>query len=105
MVGHVAVHNRHWVADFTHVKSWSATVYVALVVDTFSQRFAGWPAATVKESVFVLDAPEMVICQHDLDHPPLQPSELIHHSDAGPQDTSRDRACSTGSCLPLPPPG
>ncbi|MER6106513.1 DDE-type integrase/transposase/recombinase [Streptomyces sp. NPDC001832] len=46
--------NRCWVADFTHVKTWSATVYVAFVVDTFSRRILGWSAATVKETVFVL---------------------------------------------------
>ncbi|MFJ5153941.1 IS3 family transposase, partial [Streptomyces sp. NPDC088353] len=51
-----AAPNRCWVADFTHVKTWSATVYVAFVVDTFSRRIVGWSAATVKETVFVLDA-------------------------------------------------
>ncbi|MFJ1744598.1 IS3 family transposase [Streptomyces microflavus] len=30
-----AAPNRCWVADFTHVKTWSAVVYVAFVVDTF----------------------------------------------------------------------
>jgi len=33
-----AAPNRYWVADFTHVKTWSAAVYVAFVVDTFSRR-------------------------------------------------------------------
>ena len=28
--------NRCWVADFTHVKTWSGVVYVAFVVDTYS---------------------------------------------------------------------
>lgn len=34
--------NRCWVADFTHVKTWAAVVYVAFVVDTFSRRIVGW---------------------------------------------------------------
>ncbi|MFF9143223.1 IS3 family transposase [Streptomyces albogriseolus] len=83
-----AAPNRCWVADFTHVKTWSAVVYVAFVVDTFSRRIVGWSAATVKETVFVLDALEMAIWQRDRDQQPFQPGELIHHSDAGSQYTS-----------------
>ncbi|MGW5434948.1 IS3 family transposase, partial [Streptomyces sp. NPDC004059] len=83
-----AAPNRCWVADFTHVKTWSATVYVAFVVDTFSRRIVGWSAATVKETVFVLDALEMAIWQRDRDQQSVQPGELIHHSDAGSQYTS-----------------
>jgi hypothetical protein len=40
--------NRCWVADLTHVKTWSDVVYVAFVVDTFSRRIVGWSAATSK---------------------------------------------------------
>ncbi|MCP9994386.1 IS3 family transposase [Streptomyces albogriseolus] len=80
--------NRCWVADFTHVKTWAGVVYVAFVVDTFSRRIVGWSAATVKETVFVLDALEMAIWQRDRDQHPVQPGELIHHSDAGSQYTS-----------------
>ncbi|WSC18080.1 DDE-type integrase/transposase/recombinase [Streptomyces brevispora] len=75
-------------ADFTHVKAWSAVVYVAFVVDTFSRRIVGWSAATVKETVFVLDALEMAVWQRDRDHHPIQSGKLIHHSDAGSQFTS-----------------
>ncbi|MFE7046729.1 IS3 family transposase, partial [Streptomyces atratus] len=80
--------NRCWVADFTHIKTWSGVVYAAFVVDTFSRRIVGWSAATVKETVFVLDALEMAIWQRDRDQHPIQPGELIHHSDAGSQYTS-----------------
>ncbi|WPW26452.1 IS3 family transposase [Streptomyces atratus] len=80
--------NRCWVADFTHIKTWSGVVYAAFVVDTFSRRIVGWSAATVKEAVFVLDALEMAIWQRDRDQHPIQPGELIHHSDAGSQYTS-----------------
>ncbi|WP_393101724.1 IS3 family transposase [Streptomyces sp. LN325] len=83
-----AAPNRCWVADFTHVKTWSATVYVAFVVDTFSRRIVGWSAATVKETVFVLDALEMAVWQRDRDQQAVQPGKLIHHSDAGSQYTS-----------------
>ncbi|WP_431993997.1 IS3 family transposase, partial [Streptomyces albogriseolus] len=80
--------NRCWVADFTHVRAWAGVVYVAFVVDTFSRRIVGWSAATVKETVFVLDALEMAIWQRDRDQHPVRPGELIHHSDAGSQYTS-----------------
>jgi putative transposase len=80
--------NRCWVADFTHVKTWSATVYVAFVVDTFSRRIAGWSAATVKETVFVLAALEMAMWQRDRNQQPVHPEELNHHSDAASQYTS-----------------
>ncbi|MGI5254434.1 IS3 family transposase [Actinacidiphila glaucinigra] len=80
--------NRCWVADFTHVKTWAGVVYVAFVVDTFSRRIVGWSAATVKETVFVLDALEMAIWQRDREQHPVHPGELIHHSDAGSQYTS-----------------
>nr|WP_240509678.1 IS3 family transposase [Streptomyces malaysiense] len=77
--------NRCWLADFTHVKTFAGVVYVAFVVDTFSRRIVGWSAAAVKETVFVLDALEMAIWQRDRDQHPIQPGELIHHSDAGSQ--------------------
>ncbi len=82
------VPNRCWVADFTHVETFTGVVYVAFVVDAFSRRIAGWSAATVKETVFVLDALEMAIWQRDRDQHPIQPGDLVHHSDAGSQDTS-----------------
>ncbi|MGV4891401.1 DDE-type integrase/transposase/recombinase [Streptomyces viridosporus] len=80
--------NRCWVADFTYVKTWSTIVYVAFVVDTFSRRIVGWSAATVKETVFVLDALEMAVWQRDRDQRPIRAGELSHHSDAGSPYTS-----------------
>ncbi|WP_032761470.1 DDE-type integrase/transposase/recombinase, partial [Streptomyces alboviridis] len=76
------------VADFTHVKTWSAVVYVAFVVDTFSRRIVGWSAATSKETRLVLDALDMALWQRDRDEQPHQRGELLHHSDAGSQYTS-----------------
>ncbi len=75
--------NRCWAADFTHVKTWSAVVYVAFVVDTFSRRIVGWSAATTQETQLVLDALEMALWQRDRDKIPYTKGELIHHSDAG----------------------
>ncbi|MFD7769239.1 DDE-type integrase/transposase/recombinase [Streptomyces sp. NPDC059787] len=71
-----------------HSRGSASVIYVAFVVDTFFRRIVGWTAATVKETVFVLDAPEMAIRQRDRGQHPFQPGELIHHSDAGAQYTS-----------------
>ncbi|MFE7814051.1 IS3 family transposase, partial [Streptomyces sp. NPDC057433] len=80
--------NRCWVADFTHISTWSGVVYVAFVVDTFSRRIVGWSAALSKETRLVLDALDMALWQRDRDEHPHQAGELIHHSDAGSQYTS-----------------
>ncbi|WP_344016990.1 IS3 family transposase, partial [Kitasatospora atroaurantiaca] len=80
--------NRCWVADFTHIATWSGVVYVAFVVDTFSRRIVGWAASTSKETRLVLDALDMALWQRDRDGFPHQRGELIHHSDAGSQYTS-----------------
>lgn len=53
--------NRCWVADFTHISTWPAVVYVAFVVDIFSRRIVDWSAATSKETQLVLDAPDMAL--------------------------------------------
>ncbi|MEH0520635.1 IS3 family transposase [Streptomyces stelliscabiei] len=77
--------NRCWVADFTHVATFSGVVYVAFVVDTFSRRIVGWSASTTKQTQLVLDALDMGLWQRDRDQHPYLPGELIHHSDAGSQ--------------------
>src|SRR5215217_3064610 len=38
--------NTCWVADFTYCRTWAGFVYVAFIVDVFSQRIVGWHAAT-----------------------------------------------------------
>lgn len=80
--------NRCWVADFTHVATFSGVVYVAFVVDTFSRRIVGWSASTTKQTRLVLDALDMGLWQRDRDQHPYLPGKLIHHSDAGSQYTS-----------------
>ncbi|MFF3879159.1 DDE-type integrase/transposase/recombinase [Streptomyces sp. NPDC001978] len=77
--------NRCWVADFTHVATWSGVVYVAFVVDTFSRRIVGWSASNSKETRLVLDALEMALWQRDRDGFPYSQGKLIHHSDSESQ--------------------
>ena len=80
-----AAPNRVWVADFTYVGTWSGTVYVSFVVDTFSRRI-GWSAATNKRTPLVLGALEMGLWQRD--RAGQHRHGLIHHSDVGSQYTS-----------------
>ncbi len=38
--------DRLWVADITHVPTWSGCLYPAVVLDTFSRRIVGWSMST-----------------------------------------------------------
>ena len=81
--------NRVWVTDFTYVRTWSpAWVYVAFIVDVFSQRIVAWHASTSKETDLVMIPLRMALWQRDHDGHPVVAKELIHHSDAGSQYTS-----------------
>ena len=78
-----------WVTDFTYVRTWSpAWVYVAFIVDVFSQRIVAWHASTSKHVDLVMTPLRMAIWQRDHDGHPVVGEELIHHSDAGSQYTS-----------------
>jgi putative transposase len=81
--------NRVWVTDFTYVRTWSpAWVYVAFIVDVFSQRIVAWHASTSKVTDLVMTPLRMAIWQRDHEGHPVAAGELIHHSDAGSQYTS-----------------
>ena len=78
-----------WVADFTYVRTWAGFVYVAFVVDVFSQAIVGWHAATTQgDRAGRLTALQMAIWRRDHDGHPVATGELIHHTDAGSQYTS-----------------
>jgi len=40
--------NRVWVTDFTYCRTWAGWVYVAFIVDVYSQRIVAWHAQTTK---------------------------------------------------------
>jgi len=79
--------NRRWAAHFTHVATWSGTVYVAFVADICSRAIVGWCASTNKRTRFVLDALQMALWRRDRDGRPVG-AGLVHHCDAGSQYTS-----------------
>ena len=83
-----AAPNQAWVTDFTYVRTWAGFVYVAFILDVFSQRIVAWHAATCKDTELVMTPLRMALWQRDRDGHPVVPGELIHHSDAGSQYTS-----------------
>ena len=84
-----AAPNRVWVTDFTYVRTWSpAWVYVAFIVDVFSQRIVAWHASTSKATDLVMIPLRMAIWQRDHEGHRVVASQLVHHSDAGSQYTS-----------------
>jgi putative transposase len=76
--------NRLWVADFTYVSTWAATVYVAFAIDVFSRKILGWRASTSKETDLVLDAIDAGLRDRRY-RPGAGVDKLVHHSDAGSQ--------------------
>lgn len=83
-----AAPNRKWVTDFTYCRTWAGFVYVAFILDCFSQRIVAWHASTTKTTELVMTPLRMAIWQRDRDGHPTSAGELICHSDAGSQYTS-----------------
>ena len=74
-----------WVTDFTYVRTWAGWVYVAFILDVFSQRIVAWHAQTTKHVELVMIPLRMALWERDRDGRPVGPGQLIHHSDAGSQ--------------------
>jgi putative transposase len=71
--------NQLWVADITHVATWSGFVYVAFVIDVFARRIVGWRVARSMRTELVLDALEQAVWARG------GAQGVIHHSDRGIQ--------------------
>jgi putative transposase len=80
--------NTRWVADFTYCRTWAGFVYVAFVVDVFAQRIVGWHAASTKHTDLVLTPLRIALWDRQRQGTPVEPGQLLHHSDAGSQYTS-----------------
>ncbi|MFT3832579.1 MAG: IS3 family transposase [Micropruina sp.] len=77
-----------WVTDFTYVRTWAGWVYVAFILDVFSQRIVAWHAQTTKHVDLVMIPLRMALWERDRQGHPVGPKQLRHHSDAGSQYTS-----------------
>ena len=80
--------NTRWVADFTYCRTWAGFVYLAFIVDVFSQRIVGWHAASDRRTDLVLIPLRIALWDRDRQGQPIAPGALVHHSDAGSQYTS-----------------
>ena len=74
-----------WVTDFTYVRTWAGWVYVAFILDVFSQRIVAWHAQTSKHTDLVMIPLRMALWERDRQGHTVEPGQLIHHSDAGSQ--------------------
>jgi putative transposase len=54
----VSAPDRLWVADITYLPTWSATLYLAIVLDAFSRRIVGWAMEEHLRTELVLQALE-----------------------------------------------
>jgi transposase InsO family protein len=71
--------NQLWVADITHVATWSGFAYVAFVTDVFARYIVGWRVAKSMRTDLVLDALEQALWSRG------RVEGAIHHSDRGSQ--------------------
>ena len=68
--------DQRWVADFTHVPTWSGFLYLAVVLDVWNRRVVGWAMTPHMRSDLVIQALDMAAAQ--------RPGRgVIHHSDPG----------------------
>jgi transposase InsO family protein len=58
------------------------------VVDVCAQRIVGWHAATPKVTDLVLNPLRIALWDRDRQGTPVEPGQLVHHSDAGSRYTS-----------------
>lgn len=82
-----AVPDQVWIADLTHVSTWSGWGYTAFVVDCFSQRILGWAVASSMSDRLVRDALSMAVWVREHHGHPIG-QRVVHHSDKGSQYTS-----------------
>ncbi len=77
-----------WVMDFTYCRTWAGWVYVAFIVDVYSQRIVDWHAQTTKHVELVMIPLRIALWERGRQGHPIQPDQLRAHSDAGSQYVS-----------------
>ena len=88
--------NRLWVADLIYVKTHTAWVYIAFLIDVFSRFVVGWQASRSLRTELALDALEMAIWSRR----GQQLQGLVHHSDRAVQYVAvrfTERLAETGA--------
>jgi putative transposase len=77
-----------WVMDLTYCRTWAGWVYVAFIVDVYSQRIVAWHAQTTKHVELVMIPLRMALWERSRQGHPIVPEQLRAHSDAGSQYVS-----------------
>lgn len=73
--------NRKWLADLTCIRTAEGWLYVAVGLDLFARRVAGWSMKAERDAAVVVDALSMAVWRRG------KADDLRHHSDQSPQDT------------------
>ena len=68
--------NKAWVTDRTDIRTWQGWLYLAVVMDRFSQKIVGWSAGPNMHRELVLDAVLMALHRR-------RPRGTMIHSDQG----------------------
>jgi putative transposase len=76
--------NALWVTDITYIRTYEGWLYLAVILDLFSQKVIGWSMSHRMTRQLALNAFEMAVSRRDM------PSEVILHSDQGSQFASFD---------------
>ena len=70
-----------WVSDITYVPIWAGFIYLAIVLDAWSRKLAGWAIGQDLQAELVIQALDMALAQR-------KAHSVIHHGDQGSQYTS-----------------
>jgi transposase InsO family protein len=76
--------NQLWIADITYIRLKKEFVYLAVILDAFSRKVAGWALDRTLASRLPIAALDQAIAERQ------PPAGLVHHSDRGVQYASED---------------
>lgn len=85
--------NRAWVGDVTFIATREGWLFLAVMIDLYSQSVVGWSMSTRNNTAFVREALDMAVEQRQ---PPIG---LIHQTDQGQNymaKSYRDRVSALG---------
>jgi transposase InsO family protein len=80
-----------WATDITYVPTAEGWLYLAVVMDLFSRRIAGWATSARIDRYLVLAALDMALAAR------RPPAGLVHHSDRGCQYACADYQAALAS--------
>ncbi len=75
-----AAPNSCWAGDITYIRTTAGCRYLAVWIDLYSRRVAGWALGATMEATLVLEA-----LNRALRHRQIKPDQLLIHTDQGSQ--------------------